>query len=154
MTQDVLVRMAKHLGAFEYDPSAKFRGWLRRVAENAIVDFYRSRRRDSAISGSAGFLESLESIEAQQDLHERLEAVFDLELLDLAKARVRSRIDKDRWLAWELTAVEQISGEEVSERLGMKLPTVYSNRSKVQKMISDEVILLNDVFLADALSQS
>jgi len=87
-------------------------------------------------------------------LHERLEAVFDLELLDLAKARVRSRIDKNRWLAWELTAVEQISGEEVSERLGMKLPTVYSNRSKVQKMISDEVILLNDVFLADALSQS
>lgn len=143
MTQDVLVRLAKHLGAFEYDPSATFRGWLRRVSENAIADFFRTRRRTPATDGGTSFLASLESVEAQQDLQARLDAGFDLELLDLAKARVKARIDKDRWLAWELTAVEQFSGEEVSERLGMKLPTVYSNRSKVQKMISDEISLLD-----------
>ncbi len=153
VTQDVLVRLAKHLGAFEYDPSATFRGWLRRVAENAIADFFRTRRRAPVTDGVTSSLVSLDSVEAQQDLQERLNSGFDLELLDLAKARVRSRTDENRWLAWELTAVEQISGEEVSERLQMKLPTVYSNRSKIQKMISDEVKLLDGLSPVDALSQ-
>lgn len=154
VTQDVLIRLAKHLGTFEYDPAATFRGWLRRVAENAIADFYRARGKTPATGRDNGVQDSLESIEARQDLHQRLNAGFDLELLDLAKARVKARIDKDRWLAWELTAVAQLSGEEVSERLQMKLPTVYSNRSKVQKMISDEIQLLDGLSPGDALSQS
>ncbi len=154
VTQDVLVRLAKHLGAFEYDPSATFRGWLRRVVENAITDFFRTRRMQPATDRGTSFLASLESIESQQDLQARLDAGFGLELLDLAKARVKARIDKDRWLAWELTAVEQLAGEDVSGRLQMKLATVYSNRSKIQKMISDEVSLLDGLSPADALSQS
>jgi len=99
-------------------------------------------------------METLENAEARQDLQQRLDAAFDLELFDRAKSRVMSRVDRDRWLAWELTAVEQLPGEEVSARLTMKLPTVYSNRSKVQKMISDEVALLSGLPPADALSQT
>ncbi len=151
VTQDVLVRLARHLGTFDYDPTATFRGWLRRVAENAIADFYRTRRKTLTTDRNGS--DSLESLEAQQDLHQRVDEAFDLELLDLAKARVKARINKDRWLAWELTAVAQLSGEEVSERLQMKLPTVYSNRSKVQKLISDEVQLLDGLSPTDALSQ-
>jgi len=154
VTQEVLVSLAKHLGTFEYDPNATFRGWLRRVAENSITDFYRAHRRTPEGEPGSGLMETLENAEARQDLQQRLDAAFDLELFDRAKSRVMSRVDRDRWLAWELTAVEQLPGEEVSARLTMKLPTVYSNRSKVQKMISDEVALLSGLPPADALSQT
>ena len=44
VTQEVLLKLAKHLGQFQYDPSQSFRGWLRRVTENAITDYVRRHR--------------------------------------------------------------------------------------------------------------
>jgi len=142
VTQEVLLKLARRLGEFEYDPKQSFRGWLRRVTENAIIDFFRDQKekKNNALGGE-GFLEIAED---RQDLAKRLEGAFDLELLDLAKRRVRSRIDKNRWKAWEMMAVDQMSAKDVSGHLEMKIPTVYSSRFQVQKMIADEVRVLEE----------
>ncbi len=140
VTQEVLVKLAKRLGAFEYDEKLTFRGWLRRITENAVTDYFRQLRsaegRQRHVDDG---LAALEEAEARADLAERLSDAYDMELLDLAKANVRGRVETRRWLAWEWMAVEQRNGEEVAEELEMKLPTVYSSRYQVQKMIADEV---------------
>ena len=54
-------------------------------------------------------------------------------------ARVRLRVQPRTWQAFHLLAVEGRSGAEAAERLGMKVATAFVARSKVQKMIQDEV---------------
>ncbi len=139
VTQQVLVKLAQRLGTFEYDRNQTFRGWLRRITENAVTDFFRESRARKGTERTIDGLEELDRLEAREDLTTRLGDAFDLELLDVAKARVRLRVEPRRWRAWELTAVEQVKGEAVAEQLDMKLPTVYSSRYQVQKMIADEV---------------
>jgi RNA polymerase sigma-70 factor (ECF subfamily) len=40
---------------------------------------------------------------------------------------------------FRLTAVEGLSGAEVARRVGMKVAVVFTVRSKVQRMVQDEV---------------
>ena len=47
VTQDVLLRLSQKLGAFQYDPSRSFRGWLRTVTQH--VDGTSSEPRRSEI---------------------------------------------------------------------------------------------------------
>lgn len=137
VTQNVLTKLAVRLENFDYDPDLTFRGWLRRITENAVVDFFRGRKnRAGAISES---IDRLNDAAARADLSQRLEAAFDLELFEEAKSRVRRRVASNRWLAWEMTAVHNESGERVAEELGMKVPSVYSSRYQIQKLIADEV---------------
>lgn len=142
VTQEVLTKLAKKLGSFEYDPDSTFRGWLRRITENAIVDFLRDCRRRGQSKVEYNVDEILGTVEARSELIEKLEKAFDLELLDVAKSRIRSRVDIRRWKAWELTALHHCDGPTVAKQLEMKLPTVYSSRYQVQKMISEELVRL------------
>ncbi len=139
VTQDVLAKLARHLGSFDYDKNQTFRGWLRRMTENAVTDFFRKTRRHGAGRQVDDALTALDQAEAREDLVNRLNEAFDLELLDMAKARVCARVDRRRWLAWEWTAIDQRSSEEVAAELNMTLPTVYSNRYQIQKKIADEI---------------
>lgn len=139
VTQDVLLKLARHLGTFEYNPQLTFRGWLRRVAENAVLDFLRQRKVTQNLKSDDESHYILNDVTARVDLVSRLEEVFDLELLDLAKERVRLRVDRRRWQAWELLAIQQQNGEEVSLQLDMKVPSVYSSRYQIQKLISEEL---------------
>lgn len=140
VTQEVLIKLARRLNRFEYDPNMTFRGWLRRVTENALLDFFRDRKRREAIRSQE--VSILERAEERQELASRLEDAFDLELFELALARVRNRIDRRRWSAWQMTAMDGIAAEAVAEQLGMKIATVYSARYQIQKMIAAEVQLL------------
>ena len=66
VTQDVLLKLARNFEKFEYDPAQSFRGWLRRVTENAIKDFIRSQaNRDQARGGST--IVALMAQEPRQD---------------------------------------------------------------------------------------
>lgn len=139
VTQNVLVKLARNLNSFEYEQKLTFRGWLRRVTENAVTDFFReckSRRLNQAIEDSFEFLSDTE---APTELSSRLCKEFDLELLDIAKSRVQSRVSEKRWEAWKLVAVDNCNAKVVAEKLDMKLPTVYSSRFQVQSMITEEV---------------
>ena len=62
-----------------------------------------------------------------------------LVVLDEASARVRQRVTPRTWQAFELTAVQGRSGADAAAELGMKVATVFVARSKVRKMLQEEV---------------
>lgn len=82
--------------------------------------------------------------EAQRDLLARMNDAFDMELFEHAVDRVRSRIDQRRWLAWKKCARDQLPGKDVAESLNMPLATVYAARYQVQKLIAEEVAILEN----------
>jgi len=141
VTQEVLLKLTRRLGELDYDRKQTFRGWLRRVTENAIIDFMRDQKQKRNREATQDLLEFAAD---RQDLTARLEGAFDLELLDLAKKRVQSRIEKHRWQAWKMMSIDQEHAEAVAKRLDMKIPTVYSSRYQVQKMITAEIRQLEE----------
>src|SRR5262249_16737494 len=90
--------------------------------------------------GSGGqVLPLLQSLEAREDLAAKLEEESDHELLDLAMARVAQGVETHTWQAFHLLAREGLSGAQAADRLGMRLAMVYVAKSRVQKLIQEEI---------------
>jgi RNA polymerase sigma-70 factor (ECF subfamily) len=129
------------LPVFAYDPSRSFRGWLKTVAYRAWWD-HKNRRQAQAVGGDTQTSERILTLEARKDLAEKLEQAFDLELLEAAKERVRERVAPHTWEAFHLLAYERLPVEEVAARVDMRTAMVYVAKSKVQKMLREEILLL------------
>ena len=140
LIQDVLIRLAARMRSFEYDPARSFRSYVKNVAHFAWCDLIEARKR-SAIGGSGdtAVIDQLDGLPAREDLQARLADAFDQEILEEASARVRLRVEPRTWEAFRLTAVEGISGADAATRVGMEIATVFKAKSKVQKMLREEV---------------
>lgn len=134
ITQDVLLKLVRAMQAFRYDPSRRFRGWLKTVAHNAWQDLARTRR-----AAAAGGDDPLQSVAARDDLAAGVEAAYEQELLDRAMERIRPRVQPQTWDAFRLTAFDGLSGADAAARLGMPITSVYKAKSNVQKLLEAEV---------------
>jgi RNA polymerase sigma-70 factor (ECF subfamily) len=138
VTQNVLVELARQMRTFVYDPQGRFRGWLKTIAYRSWCHFTDGRSRPGA-AGDDALLRLLRSPSSCEDFLQHLERESDWELLEKATALVRLRVQPHTFEAFRLMALEGLSGAEVAGRLGMKVGAVFVARSKVQKMIQEEV---------------
>ena len=138
VTQVVLARLIEKMRHFRYDPAQSFRGWLKVVTRRTMLNYLAKRRREPGTGGLAGEL-MLESVEARESVVQAAEEAYDRELLDEALRCVRQRVPKQQWEAFRLTALESVASAEVSRRLRMRVNTVYSSKSKVQKQVRVEL---------------
>jgi RNA polymerase sigma-70 factor (ECF subfamily) len=139
VTQNILVKLTQKLQHFAYDPSRSFRGWLKTVAHHAWRDFEDSRRRGYSATGDSRVHEQMLSVQAREDLEQKLEFAFDLELLEAAKARVRQRVAPHTWEAFRLVALDGVPAAEVAAQVRLQVAMVYVAKSKVQKMLQEEI---------------
>ena len=144
VTQNVLLRLAEKMRTFTYDPSRSFRAWLKTLTHHAWFDFCEVRKRTVRGGGDGALADALQDLEARDDLLDRLDEEFDRELLDEAMARVRLSVDPAKWEVFRLLAFENLSGAEVAERMTMKVNTVFVVRSKVQRMVQEELRKLEE----------
>jgi RNA polymerase sigma factor (sigma-70 family) len=147
VTQTVLLKLAAAMQTFVYDPEKKFRAWLKTVVRHAWSDFWSGRK--AVAAGGSQAVQLLHTVEARDDLVKRLDDEFDREVLEEAQARVRQRVVPRTWRAFELTALEGRSGADAAAELGMKVATVFVARSKVQKMLQEEIRKLEEPEDAD-----
>jgi RNA polymerase sigma-70 factor (ECF subfamily) len=123
---------------FDYDPSRRFRAWLKTLARHALSDFCDSRGRTGAVGGS-GVVDLLQTVEAREDLLRQLDEEFDREILEEAVARVRVRVTPKTRRVFELTAHEGLSGAEAAAALGMTVAAVFVAKGRVQRLLQEEV---------------
>jgi RNA polymerase sigma factor (sigma-70 family) len=142
VTQDVLLDLARQMARFHYQPADSFRAWLKTLAYRAWCDFLDARRRERTAVEAAAVIDRISSEAAGADLMRRLEEECERELLDEAMARVRLRVRPHTWEAFRLTALDGRPGAEAAGRLGMQVGAVFVARSKVQKMLQEEVLKL------------
>jgi RNA polymerase sigma factor (sigma-70 family) len=144
VTQTVLVKLAEKMRAFSYDPKRSFRAYLKTITHYAWCDFLESRKRPGGGAGGSQVLQALHGVEARDDLLQHLHAEFDQELLEEAVERVKQRVEPHTWEAFRLTAIERMSGADVAVQLNLKVATVFKAKSKVQKMLQDEIKKLEE----------
>ena len=142
VTQTVMLALAKQMRTFEYRPGGRFRSWLKTIANRAWIDFLESRRRRQAAVATDP-AEALGSAEARDDLIQRFETECDRELLEVAMRLVEPRVKPHTWQAFRLMTFDRLPAAEVAERLDMKEGSVFVARSRVQKMLADEVARLD-----------
>jgi RNA polymerase sigma-70 factor (ECF subfamily) len=142
VTQNVLADLARQMRTFEYHPSGRFRSWLRTIAHRAWCDLLDSRKGATTGGGDSAVLDLLNSMEAREDLLKHLDSECQRELLEVAMSHVKQRVESNTWEAFRLTAQEGLPGAETAERLGLQVAAVFKAKSRVQKMIREEVAKL------------
>ncbi len=140
VTQEVLAKLAIKLRSFRYDAKQSFRAYTKTLSHYALCDFLASRNRPGAFgAGDNSHLALLDNAAARDDLQEKLSEAFDHELLETAKERIKARVEPRTWEAFRLTAIDGLSGAEAASRTGMAIAAAFKAKSKVQRMIRDEV---------------
>jgi RNA polymerase sigma-70 factor (ECF subfamily) len=137
--QTVLLKLTAQLRTFEYDPTRRFRGLLRTIAQRVWSDLRHAQQRAVPGSGDTAVGAALDAEPARDDLAARLEEGYDRELLDLASERVRARVEPRSWSAFRMTALEGRSGAEAAAELGLRVGAVFQAKSRVQQLLREEV---------------
>jgi RNA polymerase sigma-70 factor (ECF subfamily) len=73
-----------------------------------------------------------------------MEDEADKELLELAAEKVRARVMPHTWEVFRLLAIEGLSGRDAAARTGMTVPAAMVARSKVARMLREEVARMTD----------
>jgi RNA polymerase sigma-70 factor (ECF subfamily) len=68
-----------------------------------------------------------------------MEREWQRELLHEAVCRVQRRVQAHTWEAFRLMTQQGLSGQDVAEQLDMKVGAVWVAKSKVQRMLHDEI---------------
>jgi RNA polymerase sigma factor (sigma-70 family) len=141
LVQEVFVAVARAIGRYEIDEDrAQFRTWLFRIARNCLLKQWAKQRRAAMVVDSGVWQHLSNSLEEhgphpqEDDFRE-----FRREVLSYALLRVRRSVKPLTWEAFQLTAIQQRSVDEVAEQLKINRGMVYVARSRVISRLRDEV---------------
>src|ERR1700734_587335 len=125
LCQRIWIKLAHRMSSFQYDPSRKFRGWLRRVCHSRAVELFRERRADpirlladEPLNTSGQFVEA-GAVDEDED---REPASRRPELLRLGARvhdSVKCRGEPQTWEAFWSVAVEGRTIRETADILKM-----------------------------------
>jgi RNA polymerase sigma factor (sigma-70 family) len=138
VTQEVLTRLVVKIRQYQPDKGS-FRGWLKTVTQRIWSDYLASQAKGGRGSGDTAFMQQLQTVAARDDLLQRLEEEFDHELFEAAKTRVQARVNPETWQIFHLLTMEEKSGAEVAKQFDMKVAAVFVAKSRVQKMLQEEI---------------
>ena len=142
VTQDVFIAVSRNVARFEpaYEQGS-FRGWLRMVTRNLLVNLLEKRRHQVGVgTGSTDVMRLLDEVpERDMEASVIVDAEFRRRLFHHAADRVRREFRPATWQAFWQTCVESASVAEVCERLGMTPGAVYIARSRVIARLRKEV---------------
>jgi len=146
LAQQVLLSVSGAIDRWQPDGEAKFRTWLKRVAENAILNAITRGNKDR-LAGDSTVKALVDAGTQRNDAKadsQILRIEFRREVFNWAAARVKNQVDDTTWQAFWLTAVEHQSVEQVSGTLHKKRGTIYAARSRVMKRLRKEVKKFED----------
>jgi len=144
--QEVLWAVSKSIDRWELDPArGSFRGWLRRVTRNLVVNLLVKQRRHPQAVGDTDFQRLLAQV---ADPATDESAAFDLEyrrsVFRWAASRVQTEFHATTWQAFWKTSVEGLSAAEAARQLQLSTGAVYVARSRVMARLRACVEQMNE----------
>jgi RNA polymerase sigma-70 factor (ECF subfamily) len=140
VAQEVSAVVAKAVEQWEHDPQrAKFRTWLHRVANNAILNAFSRGKPDRGAGGPSlhAALDQKESPGGPDSDLLRLE--YRREVFRSVARQVRKEFRQETWDAFWLTAVEGRPVDAVARELAKDRGAIYTARSRVMQRIREKV---------------
>ena len=139
LAQTVLISVSKAIERWEPDGPAKFRTWLKRITDNAILNALTRGKPDRA-AGSTTF-DAVLSAACGRDGPDTalLELEYRREIFHWAAANICDEFSAATWQAFWLTAVESKPAEEAGRILGRNRGSIYAARSRVMRRLLQRI---------------
>jgi RNA polymerase sigma factor (sigma-70 family) len=134
LCQRIWISLAHRIASFRYDPSRKFRGWLKRFCYSRAVDLFRERRADplrrlasQPIAASMALSDA--SDEEVEDFLPSRPALLQLgiQVHDLVKRQVEPRT----WQAFWSITIEGFTIRETADALKMSYAATFAAHKRV-----------------------
>lgn len=144
LCQKVLIAVAEAIERFDPDGAARFRTWLKRITDNAVLNAITRARPDRA-SGDEGVQFVLDQ-QPDRDGPDSalLKTEYRREILHWAAKEIRDEFTETTWKAFWLTAVEARPAEEVGQLLGRNRGSIYAARSRVMRRLIEKIDSFED----------
>lgn len=138
LAQQVLLAVSRSIESWQPDSSrASFRTWLNRVSHNAVINAVTRSKPDRG-SGNTHVIDLLEQSPVGDD-SEQLTIEIRREVFRFAAEEIEHEFHQPTWQAFWLTAVEQLSMEEVARQLQKSVGSIYAARSRVMRRLREKV---------------
>lgn len=143
VTQGLILKLFHLLRTFKYNrDQGSFRGWLKTLTRNAVHDFFRRHQR--MVNADSDVWRTLKDAHANDDLAYRLDQAHQDELLKIAENNVKQRVAQHTWKAFELSRAAELSVSEIAQESGLQIAMVYVAKSKVIRMLKQEIASLGE----------
>jgi len=137
--QDIFARVAEKIGQFQREqPGSTFRGWLWRVSQNKIRDFFRKRGPELPAAGGTDARERMEGV-AEAPSSEASRTAIWSGTVRRALALIQVEFEPKTWQAFWRTAVEDASPADVAAELKMSPGAVRQAKYKVLRRLRLEL---------------
>ncbi len=143
--QEVFQSVLRKISDFKKNKNeGTFRGWLRVVTRNKVLDFYRKKAKEPQPVGGTDAHQQFEQIPidlGQLDDPEsdrKLKSVYE-QIFQTAVDRIRSSFNDRTWKAFWGVVVDGKTATEVGEELDMKPGTVRVSKSRVLHRLKQEM---------------
>lgn len=135
LVQEVLGIVLVKLPEFEYDPTRRFRGWLRTVTVNKANDFHRR----NAVRPISGHDEAIQQATVAGDVDRIDEAEYRSFLVGRAVELMRSEFRETTWQACWKHVVEGRKASDVAQELGISTNAVHVAKCRVVRRLREEL---------------
>jgi RNA polymerase sigma-70 factor, ECF subfamily len=139
--QEVFQAVARKVGDFHRDPAGgTFRGWLRAITRNKILDSFRRPAPGCPAAGGSDAQRRLQELPTRvwEDAGPEAEAEDTRLLFRRAVELIRGEFEEGTWRAFWQTAVEERSPADVAADLGVTVNAVYLAKSRVLHRLREE----------------
>jgi RNA polymerase sigma-70 factor (ECF subfamily) len=148
--QHIWIELADRLRSFRYDPSRRFRGWLRRCFDWRAVDVIRHRSREEralrSLDGSArGAVERWllapewpGAEEGEEDEDPAPRRLLLLNLVEEVQAAVRAKVHDLTWQAFWHIAIDGWSTRKTADVLNMSYAAAHAAHKRVLDRLAEE----------------
>jgi len=126
IVQDVFVTLVRALPQFEFQSEkGRFRGWLKTIVRNSVIDWFRRRGRSREVS-----LDALETQKVFLDDDLEWDAAYCTQVLRFAIERIKADSNSVTWYCFEEHLLQGRKAAEVGEDCGLTAGAVYANASR------------------------
>ena len=154
VVQETMVAVAKHMPGFKYDPAiGSFKAWLLNLTRWRITDQYRKRAKyaehraysDEPETGTS----AIEKVPDQSD--QKISTIWEDEweknLLEAALAKVKRKVDPQKFQIFDLYVNKQWPPEKVAHAFNIPVAQVYLAKHRVTDVLKEEVRRLESSML-------
>jgi len=152
------MELADKMRSFRYDPSRRFRGWLRRCFHWRVVDAIRERSRQELVVRSLddpsrfdveNSLLACEQLDEEDD-EPALRRLLLLDLAELVQAAVREKVHDQSWQVFWHIAIDGWTTRATADALNMSYVAAHAAHKRVVDRLARE----GDRRLAELLRSS
>ena len=148
--QETMLCVSRRMPTFRYNPArGSFKGWLLRLTRWRVVDQFRKRGPAQVHHGSGGANGSTELVADIPDPAslvppDEWEIDWKKNLAEAALARVRARVDPQKFQLFDFYVNKEWPAAKVAERFGVSVNQVYLVRHRLTALLTKEIERLED----------